>query len=87
MKISKKCSSILEANNLIRRLYYEGACTSWKITVEIPYFIVEYETEEEEYKVTKYQQQIISDYLKMDVETTEKLLKYMEGVKNGTKNL
>lgn len=46
MKISKKCSSHLEANNLIRRLYYEGACTWWKVIVASPYFIVEYETED-----------------------------------------
>ena len=48
MKISKKCNSLIEANNLIRRLYYEGACTSWKVIVASPYFIVEYETEEDE---------------------------------------
>jgi len=46
----KKCTSLIEVNNLIRRLYYEGACTWWKVIVDRPYFIVEYEIESEKEK-------------------------------------
>lgn len=45
MTLKKKCNNLIEVNNLIQRLYYEGACTYWKVYEALPYFIVEYDVE------------------------------------------